>query len=124
MNNPALKNTPVYTKATWVAAYAQPEVNKGLRAISYNQFMINYWRKKQSGPKDNRIGTMTGNYTEQNGKVWIEIVPAYCNRLKTAWVRVQDVKLADGAQIDIKKKSKNTLGKLVLGALTVYGLLS
>ncbi|VBB45235.1 hypothetical protein TRIP_D300139 [uncultured Paludibacter sp.] len=126
-NNSALKNIPVFVKCTWTAAYSQPMVNKGLRAISYNSFMIDYWKKKyQSKIKDSRIGTLTGNYTiDAKGDEWFEIVPAYCNRLTIAWVRSKDVKKEDNSQVDTNaEKKQNNLLKWIVGGLIATSIFS
>ncbi len=77
----ALLDVDVFVRCTWTAGYAEPEVNKGLRAISYV-------KRKQGGK---RIGRLTGNFTNIDGVYWVEAWPENCNRLSRLWFRANDI---------------------------------
>lgn len=109
-----LKGKEVQVRCTWTAGYAEPKVNKGLRVISYN-------KNEKLFPKV--IGTLTGNYTQDNkGVFWVEAFPAKCNRIKKLWFRANDVapdlELTGSAQT----KKTNWLWWIAAGLMALKGL--
>lgn len=85
----------VSIKCNWVAGYAKPEVNKGLRAISYSRKMYN----------NNSIGTGTGEYEIRGEVVWLKIKSPYLDRLPFVWVRESDINMAANTQNEPPKKT-------------------
>lgn len=86
-NSIEIKDKAVMIQCTYANAFTQPVWDHGLCIRSFDRKLL-----AKLGSKTNVIGTLTGNYTEdEHGKIWMEANLQYTDRRPSGWFREQDI---------------------------------